>query len=92
MKYWPTKTPGAIRDLGLNWQPTLAKLGDLTIVDSSWEKLNGPGDCSGGDFTTTRTVVRILGGEVGNPTVYRNTVTLSNGQIIDEDVMQKVRA
>ncbi len=95
MKYWPTKTAAAIRDLGLNWGPTLAKLSDMTIVASNWTVLRGDVDADAlGSISADglETTTRVSGGTAGTETVFRNTVTLSNGLVLDEDVFLKVRA
>jgi hypothetical protein len=98
MKYWPTKTSQTVRDHGLNWLPTLeslaAKLGIGTpvIVNSIWEKLHGDADISTGSFDAATTTARVIGGTAGQETVFRNTVTLDNGMVLDEDVFQKIRA
>jgi hypothetical protein len=92
MKYWPTKTPGVVRKQGLNWAPTLSDLGDLTIADSQWAKLHGSAEILDPSFDDTTTTVLVSGGTPGEETVWRNTVTLSNGYILDEDVFQRVRA
>jgi hypothetical protein len=93
MRYWPTKTAVEVRDAGLDWGPTLSKLGDPTIVASSWSKLHGTASVNlvgAHDDRTTST--RVSGGTAGQETVFRNTVTLSNGNILTEDVFQRVRA
>jgi hypothetical protein len=94
MKYWPTKTPLQIRDRGLNWLPTLEQYPapQPTIVDSSWDKLHGDADITSGIFNDTTTTARVIGGTAGQETVFRNTISLSNGEVLDEDVFQRVRA
>lgn len=100
MKYWPTKTPVTMRDQGLDWGPTLSKIGralaisDPTIVISTWTRLRGTAVVTGTniDDTARKTSTRVSGGTAGEETIFRNTVTLSNGYILDEDVFQRVRA
>lgn len=94
MKYWPSKTPNTMRDQGLDWGPTLSKIGDPTIVASSWTRLRGTAVVTGTniDDAGRQTSTRVSGGTAGEETIFRNTVTLSNGYILDEDVFQRVRA
>lgn len=94
MKYWPTKTGAAARDQGLDWRPTLSKLGDPTISISTWARLNGDAviTTSGIHPDERRTIARVTGGTAGVNTVFRNTVVLSNGIVLDEDVFQRIRA
>jgi hypothetical protein len=92
MIYWPTKGAAAAHDYGLDWSPTLAKLGDLTIASSEWATLYGDAAVAGDgvDPDGKGTAARVLGGTAGQPTIFRNTVTLSDGQIIYEDVMVEI--
>lgn len=94
MRYWPTKTPVEVRDQGLDWGPTLSKIGDPTITNSVWSVLNGTALATGSDIIddSRETVTRVSGGTAGQETVFRNTITLSNGQVLTEDVFQRVRA
>ena len=94
MRYWPTKTPDQVKFLGLDWGPTLSKLGDPTIIDSDWTTLHGDAQHTAGviDEEGRRTVTQISGGTPGIITVFRNTVTLSDTQVLDEDVTIKCRA
>lgn len=100
MKYWPSKTPNTMRDQGLDWGPTLSKIGimlaipDPTITVSVWTRLRGTATTAGSviDATARKTSTRVSGGTAGEETIFRNTVTLSNGYILDEDVFQRVRA
>lgn len=94
MIYWPTKTPGAAIDYGADWGPTLSKLGDPTIVSSVWSLISGDvtigvSGISGG---AQETLVRISGGTDGTEAIVKNTVTLSDGQILDEKAFLKIRA
>ena len=94
MIYWPTKPAAAVRDLNADWGPTLAKLGDPTIVNSVWTRLSG----DAGIITTgisadgRKTGARVSGGTGGTTTIFRNTVTLSDSKVEVEDVYLKVRA
>lgn len=94
MKYWPSKTPAEVKDMGLDWGPTLSKLNDATIVQSTWTRLRGTVNVDAGAIEpgAKRTITRVYGGTAGDITVFRNTVTLSDNQILDEDVTIKVRA
>lgn len=93
MKYWPTKTPAQVRDRGLLWLPTLEQYAvPPTITGSIWEKLHGDADCTEGTFDTISTTTRVFGGTADKETVFRNTVTLSNNEVLTEDVFQRVRA
>lgn len=94
MKYWPTKTPAQVKDLGLDWGPTLSKIADPTIVGSSWVKLRGTVTVQpvGAIIDGRKTGTRVTGGTAGDISVFRNTVELSDGQFLDEDVTIKVRA
>ena len=94
MKYWPTKTPTEIRDVGLDYGPTLSKLGDPTITASTWMKLHGSSSVVGTtiDDTGRQVGTRVYGGDPNSETVFRNTVTLSDGTVLTEDVFQRVRA
>lgn len=100
MKYWPSKTPAVARDQGLDWGPTLSKIGamlaiaDPTITVSVWTQLQGDCAVAAGAIVTgnRKTITRISGGTVGVNSVFRNTVTLSNGYVLTEDVFQRVRA
>lgn len=94
MRYWPTKTREVTRDQGLDWGPTLSKIGDPTIVGSVWTRLSGSIIATGGGILSgdRRTVTRVSGGTPGEGTLFRNTITLSNGYILTEDVFQRTRA
>lgn len=100
MKYWPSKTPTTVRDVGLDWGPTLSKIGkqlgipDPTISISSWSRLRGDANVTAGTVhpNNRQTITRVSGGTAGTETIFRNTVTLSNGYVLDEDVFQRVRA
>jgi len=94
MKYWPSKTPRTIRDQGLNWGPTLSQLGDPIIVSSEWERREGDATVNavGGISADGKmTVTTVSGGTPGLTSIFRNTVTLSNGSVLDEDVFQRIR-
>lgn len=94
MRYWPTKTPSDVRDVGLDYGPTLSKLGDPTISESVWTKLHGTASVVGStiDPTGRKVGTRVYNGEPNSETVFRNTVTLSTGEVLTEDVFQRVRA
>lgn len=94
MRYWPSKTPVSVRDLGLDWGPALSELGDAAIVTSAWQRLRGPCGYTVGTVLDAgrKTVTRISGGTAGVISVFRNTVTLSDGQVLDEDVTINTRA
>lgn len=94
MIYWPTKTVAEVVDRGLNWSPALSELGDLSIVGSAWEKLRGAADVAFGtiDPDGKKVYTRISGGEANAESVFRNTVTLSDGQVVQTDVFIKTRA
>lgn len=93
MIYWPDKAPGDTLDLGADWSPTLSKLpGNQLITASTWELLAG--DCAtGGDNIGPEEVttgLRVGGGSSGTVSIFRNYVTLSDGQVLHEDAMIKV--
>lgn len=94
MIYWPTKGPSDVIDYGMNWAPTLARLGDPTITVSTWTLVSGnvvigPDSI---DADSRGTEVRISAGTDGTDAVLRNTVTLSDGQVLHEEAFVKVRA
>lgn len=92
MKYWPTKTVAAVQDRGLNWLPTIELIDPLlTITVSVWEKLRGDAECTEGTFDDTTTTTRVFGGTADQETVFRNTITLSDGQVLTEDCFLRVR-
>ena len=92
MIYWPTKAPAEIVDYGANWAPTLSRLGDPTITDSTWELVSGDAviglDTVAADGRST--AVRISGGTDGVDSVFRNTVTLSDGQVLNTEAYLQV--
>jgi hypothetical protein len=90
--YWPTKTPDAEIDYGADWAPTLSRVGDATIADSDWTRLSGDAVIGVASFTDTETSVRISAGTDGIDSIFENTVTLSDGQILTEKAYLKVRA
>lgn len=94
MIYWPTKAPGDSIDYGMDWGPTLSKLGDPTITLSVWAVVSG--DVTLPVHTINaggrETVVRVAGGTDGSEAIVRNTVTLSDGQTIHEEAFLKIRA
>lgn len=96
MIYWPDKAPSDNVDLGADWSPTLAKLGDKTILSSVWVRRSGTAVASNQAIIPgpggRKTGVRIGGGLPGTFSVFRNTVTLNDGQIVHEDAMIKVLA
>lgn len=100
MIYWPSKPAAVVRDQGLNWSPTLAKIARLlvipqpTIVNSVWTRLHGSASIGASELLPDgmRVLARVSGGLADEVTMFRNTVTLSNGFILVEDVFQKVRA
>lgn len=94
MIYWPTKTVAEVVDRGLDWSPALSELGDPLITDSAWEKLRGAADAAFGsvDADGKKVYTRVSGGEANAESVFRNTVTLSDGQVVQTDVFIKTRA
>jgi hypothetical protein len=94
MIYWPTKTPATVLDYGADWAPTLSRLGDPTITASVWTLLSG--DAIKGadaiDAGARSTTVRVSGGTDGVDSVFKNTVTLSNGEVLETKALLKVRA
>jgi hypothetical protein len=94
MIYWPTKPQAAIWDLGLDWAPTLGKLGDPTITGSVWTRLRGTANVAAGAIVAgaRQVVTRVSGGTPDEETIFRNQVTLSDGKVLIEDVFLKVRA
>jgi len=91
MQYWPSKIAAGAYDMGLDWAPALAELGDLTITGSTWSIISGDVVLSNFSFTTTKTAVRVSAGTAGSEAVVRNLVTLSNGEKYHEDAFLKVR-
>ena len=96
MKYWPTKTVAEVKNKGLDWSQTLGKLGDLTIVNSTWTRLQGTATLANTEIQPggKRTSARVSGGTAGEINIFRNTVTLSDtpATVLDEDVFMRVRA
>lgn len=94
MKYWPTKTVEAVHDRGLDWGPTLNRLGDPSIVNSVWTRLRGSANVisSSIDPDGRRVYARVSGGLADDNTVWRNAVTLDNAVVLTEDVYMKTRA
>jgi hypothetical protein len=94
MKYWPTKTSAEVKDYGLNWGPTLSKFPGRSIVASEWTRLRGTAVAGSGslDADGRHTYTRVLGGDPNTDSTFRNTVTLDDGSIFDEDVLIKTRA
>lgn len=94
MIYWPDKAAGDAVDLGADWSPTLAKLNNLFIVSSVWTRLRGDAVASNQAIITgsngTQTGVRISSGSPGTFSVFRNLVTLNDGQKLHEDALVKV--
>lgn len=94
MIYWPTKDPAATIDYGMDWGPTLSRLDDPTISSSTWNLISGdvvPGSDSV-DADGRGTQVRISGGTDGTDAIVQNVVTLSDGQILEEEAYIKVRS
>lgn len=92
MIYWPSKAPADIVDVGADWTPTLAKLGTQTIVGQNWVRLQGDANiiASTIEVGAKGTKARVSGGTVGTETVWRNYVSLNDGQTLHEDAYMKV--
>lgn len=94
MIYWPTKAPSDQIDYGMDWGPTLSRMGNPTITVSTWALVSG--DVAIGASTIDGdgrgTEVRITGGTDATDAVVRNTVTLSDGQVLHEEAYLKIRA
>lgn len=93
MIYWPTKAPAEIIDYGMDWGPTLSRLNDPTISESAWALVSGDVviGVSSIDANGRGTRVRISGGTDATAAVIRNTVTLSDGQVLTEEAYLKIR-
>lgn len=94
MIYWPTKAPTDSIDYGMDWGPTLSKMGDPSIVSSSWAVVSGnvtlgPDAIAAG---SRETLVRVSGGTDGSEAIVRNIITLSDGEIIHEEAFLKIKA
>jgi hypothetical protein len=94
MIYWPTKAPSDSIDYGMDWGPTLSKMGDPTIVTSNWAVVSGTVTLPAKAIAagSRETLVRVAGGTDGTEAIVKNTVTLSDGQIIHEDAFLKIKA
>lgn len=94
MIYWPTKAPSDTIDYGLDWGPTLSKLDDPTIVGSEWTIVSGNVTVPSNTIAagSRGTVARVAGGTDGTEAILRNSVTLSDGQVIHEEAFLKIRA
>lgn len=95
MIYWPTKSPTEVIDYGMNWAPTLSLLtGSPTIVSQTWTIVSGNVTLGAQsiDADGKGTNVRVSAGTDGTEAIVKNTVTLSDGQIIDENAFVKIRA
>ena len=94
MIYWPNKPAGETRAYGVDWRPVLSKLGDPTIVSSSWARLFGDSDSSSPsvDVDGRGTNLYVAGGTVDTPQKFRNTVQLSDSSILFVDCFFRVRA
>jgi hypothetical protein len=94
MIYWPTKAPGDSIDYGMDWGPTLSKLGDPSITLSAWAVVSGDVTIPANTIAagSRGTVARVAGGTDGTEAIVRNTVTLSDGQILHEEAFIKIRA
>lgn len=94
MIYWPDKVPQDAVDFGADWAPTLAKLPGKFIVQSVWTRRSGNAVNSNAAIIQgsngTKTGVRISGGTSGTFSIFRNTVTLNDGEILHEDALIKV--
>lgn len=94
MHYWPNKTADEIIDVGLDWGPALSKLGDDTIVASTWTREAGSIVSSSPsiDADGRGTNVRISGGGlIGEVNTFRNDVTLSSGEVLQAWATTKIR-
>ena len=89
MIYWPSKLAGEAVDRGANWAPTLGDLGDATIQGSSWALTQGDVTLSAASYTAKTTSIRVSAGTSGEH-ILRNTVTLSDGQILQQFAFIKV--
>lgn len=92
MIYWPTRDPDASLVYGIDWSPTLAKLGDANIIASEWTVQQGSAVLSDTTFSNKTASVRVSGGVEGEETVLKNVVFLSIGGSITEYTFQKVEA
>lgn len=94
MIYWPTKSPAEIIDFGMDWAPTLSKLDDPTITGSVWAVASGDVvlGATSIDADNRGTQVRLSGGTDGTDSIVKNTVTLSNGDVLEEKAYLKVRS
>lgn len=94
MIYWPTKGPSDQIDYGMDWGPTLSRLDDPTISVSNWTLVSGDVTIGVAGIAADgrSTEVRISGGTDATEAVVRNTVTLSDGQVLHEEALVKVRA
>lgn len=94
MIYWPSKPAANVRPYGLDWGPLLSKLGNPSITASAWSVLSGTAGIANGtiDPDGQHVYTTVNGGTADKETVFRNTVTLSNGQVWSADIFLKVRA
>lgn len=92
MIYWPTKTPAAVIDYGMDWGPTLSRLSDPSISNSVWAIVSGDVTLGISSINGVETGVRVSGGTDGTDAVVQNTITLSDGEILTEKAYLKVRA
>lgn len=93
MIYWPTKTPSRSINYGMNWAPTLARLGDRTIVTSIWLRVSGDVTLGASSIASDgkSSSTRVSAGTAGVDSVVKNVVTLDDGQILDETAFIRVR-
>jgi len=94
MIYWPTKGPSDVIDYGMDWGPTLSRIGNPTISNSVWALVSGDVTigASSIDADGRGTEVRISAGTNGTDAVVRNTITTSDGQTVHEEAFVKIRA
>lgn len=82
------KQPGETRKYGGDWRPALAKYPGVTITASSWALVPGTdGALSLGAAAINpagdQTTVLLSAGTAGTVYTLRNTVTLSDGQVLN---------
>ena len=90
------KTPGAIKDYGIDWSVYFADTPAVTITDSTWEILSELGSPDLVIDVVTidglSTLCRLSGGEAGREYILLNHITTSTGEEPEEPIKVRVKA
>ena len=88
MSSWPDKDPNENLDYTIDWSAALVD--EDTIASSEWiipEELSKSKE----SFDSTKTIVWLSGGVVGNKYTVGNKITTTEGRIMERSVLLKIK-